>query len=266
MIRHVYSQDGTAIAYEKRGSGHPLILVDGALCDRSSGPNGPLAALLQAYYTVYTYDRRGRGDSGNAHSYAIEREIEDLSALIDEAGGTAYVYGISSGAALALEAANRLHSIEKLALYEAPYVVDSSRAPVPEDYAAQIQAQLIANRRGGAVKIFMHKGVGLPRFVVGMMTLMPAWSKLKAMAHTLPYDTLLTAEYQRGKMFPAHQWSNATQQVLVAVGGKSPVWMRNAMQALADTLPDASMRTVEGQTHIVKPEALVPVLREYYGN
>jgi pimeloyl-ACP methyl ester carboxylesterase len=265
-MSHVRSQDSTAIAYEKRGNGHPLILVDGALCDRSSGPNGALAALLQQYYTVYTYDRRGRGDSGDTMPYAIEREIEDLSALIDEAGGSAYVYGISSGAALALEAANRLNTIEKLALYEAPYVVDSSRAPVPDDYASQIQAHLSADRRGGAVKVFMRKGVGLPGIVVAMMTLMPAWSKLKAMAHTLPYDTLLTVEHQRGKMFPSHQWAAVTQSVLVAVGGKSPAWMRNAMQALAGTLPNANLRTVEGQTHIVKPEALVPVLREYFGS
>ncbi|MBD2871391.1 alpha/beta fold hydrolase [Paenibacillus arenilitoris] len=265
-MNYVYSQDGTAIAYEKIGSGPPLILVDGALCSRENGPNGALAAQLQRHYTVYTYDRRGRAGSGNTMPYEIEREIEDLSALIGEAGGSAFVYGISSGAALALEAANRLPSVKKLALYEAPFVVDASRKPVPADYSERMEGLLAAGRRGAAVKHFMRTGVGLPAPVVAMMPLMPAWSKLKAVAHTLPYDTLLTVDHQRGKPLEAGRWSSVTVPTLVAAGGKSPAWMRVAMEQLARALPNAEHRTLEGQTHIVKPEALAPVLRDFFAN
>ncbi len=212
-MNQVQSKDGTKIAYEKMGNGEPLILVDGALCDRASGPNRPLAELLKQDFTVYIYDRRGRGDSGDSASYRIEREVEDLEALVQEAGGSAFVYGISSGA---------------------------------------------------AVKLFMGKGVGLPAPVVAMMTLMPAWSGLKKIAHTLPYDTLLTIEHQQGRAFPANRWVSVNVSALTVVGGKSPAWMRNGMSSLAEALPNAKLHTLEGQTHIVKPAALAPVLKQYF--
>jgi pimeloyl-ACP methyl ester carboxylesterase len=262
-MKIIHSKDGTSIALDQTGSGQPLILVDGALCSRSSGPNGPLAAQLSRRFAVFTYDRRGRGDSGEKKPYAIEREVEDIEALIREAGGSAYVYGISSGAALALEAANRLPGIKKLALYEAPFIVDNSRSPVPDNYSARLDELLAADRRGAAVKHFMRKGVGLPAMIVAMMPLMPAWSKLKAIAHTLPYDTILTVDYQRGKPLPAGRWNTVTVPTLVADGGKSEPWMRHAMQALAKALPNAEYRTLEGQTHIVKPEVLAPVLTDF---
>jgi pimeloyl-ACP methyl ester carboxylesterase len=263
-MKKVRSLDGTTIAYDKIGSGHPLILVDGALCSRSSGPNGPLARLLQPHFTVYTYDRRGRGDSGDTQPYAIEREVEDIAALIQEAGGWAYVYGISSGAALAIETASRLPAIKKLALYEAPFIVDGSRAPVPEGYLAHLEQLLRSDRRSAAVKYFMRKGVDVPAPFVAMMPLMPAWSKLKAVAHTLPYDTLLTMDAQQGKPFPKNRWSSVTIPTLVAVGTKSPAWMRNGMQSLANALPKAKLHNLEGQTHIVKPAVLAPLLKEYF--
>jgi pimeloyl-ACP methyl ester carboxylesterase len=171
------------------GEGPPLILVDGALCYRASGPNGPLAELLRQHFTVFTYDRRGRGDSGDTAPFAVEREVEDLQALIEEAGGSAYVCGISSGAVLALDAANRGLAIEKLALYEAPFVVDDTRPPVPEDHRARLDQLVASDRRGEAVKLFMSEGVRVPAIFVTMMRFMPAWPKLKAVAHTLPYDT-----------------------------------------------------------------------------
>ncbi|TVY00382.1 alpha/beta fold hydrolase [Cohnella terricola] len=260
----LHSKDGSAIAYEKAGSGPPLILVDGALCSRSNGPNGPLADLLKQHFTVFTYDRRGRGDSGDQMPYNVEREVEDLSALIREAGDSAYVYGISSGAALALEAAKRLSSIKKLALYEAPLVVDNSRAPVPEGYLEQMEGLLASNKRSAAVKLFMRKGVGLPAPVVAMMPLMPAWSKLKAVAHTLLYDTLLTLEHQKGKASTLQRWSAVSVPTLVIAGSKSPTWMLNGMRSLTDVLPNARLEILNGQTHIVKPEALVPVLKNYF--
>ncbi|MBB6733225.1 alpha/beta fold hydrolase [Cohnella zeiphila] len=263
-MKIAHSQDGTKIAYEVQGSGPPLILVDGALCSRTNGPNGALAALLRERFTVYTYDRRGRGDSGDTAPYAIEREVEDLAALIAEAGGSADVYGISSGAALVLEAAARLPSIRKIALYEAPFIVDGTRRPVAGDYLSRMESHLASGRRGAAVKQFMRQGVGVPAPFVAMMQLMPAWPKLKAVAHTLPYDTLLTIDSQQGRAFPAGRWSNVKIPALVATGGKSPAWMRNAMRALADAVPGAKFQTLEGQTHIVKPAALAPILTEFF--
>lgn len=262
-MNRVISKDGTAIACTKIGQGPALLLVDGALCYRDSGPNGPLAELLSAHFTVFTYDRRGRGESDGGKPYAIEREVEDINALIGLAGGPVFLYGISSGAALALEAAKRLPSIRKLVLYEAPFVVDASRPPVPEDYASTSEKLLGADRRGAAVKHFMRKGVGLPAPVVAMMPMMPAWSKLKGVAHTLPYDTELTAKFQQGNPLPANYWSSAAMPILAVYGSKSPAWMKNGMKALANALPQAGVRVLEGETHIVKPRSLAPVIVEF---
>ena len=259
----VQSKDGTSIAYEKKGTGPSVLVVDGALCYRASGPSGPLAELLQPHFTVYTYDRRGRGESGDTQPYAVEREIEDIEALISEAGGSAFVYGISSGAALALEAASRLKGIQKLALYEIPYVVDNSIPPQPDDYLAQMDGLIASNRQGDAVRLFM-KTVGVPAFFVAIMRFMPAWSKLKGIAHTLPYDFRILGDNRAGKPLDGEKWSSATMTTLVMDGGKSPDWMRNAMQAVAKVLPNAQYRTLDRQTHMLKPEALTPVLIEFF--
>jgi pimeloyl-ACP methyl ester carboxylesterase len=263
---NVTSKDGTAIAYDKVGSGPALILVDGALCYRASGPNGPLAKLLAPRFTVYTYDRRGRGDSGEAGPYSVEREVEDIDALIQEAGGQALVYGISSGAALALEAAQRGLPIRKLALYEAPFMVDDTRRPVSDDYVPRLKALIADSRRGAAVKLFMKEAVGLPGIVVALMGIMPGWSKLKGVAHTLPYDAAILGDTVSCKPLPKDRWAKATVPTLVVGGGKSPQWIRNANIELARVLPNARHRTLEGQTHIVKPAALAPVLEEFFGD
>ena len=261
----VTSRDGTKIAFDKAGQGPAVIVVDGALCYRANGPSGPLARLLARDFTVYTYDRRGRGDSGDTAPYAVEREVEDLAALLAEAGGTAFVYGISSGAALALEAASRLPGITKLALYEAPFIVDASRQPVPQDNLAQITALVAADRRGDAVKYFM-KQVGAPAIFVTLMRFMPVWSKLKAVAHTLPYDFTILDGRQLGKPLPAQRWAAVTLPTLVMDGGKSEAWMRHGTAALAQSLPNAEYRTLPGQTHMLKPEALAPALVEFYAS
>ena len=258
------SADGTRIAYDELGKGPPLILVGGALNTRSFGPNRSLVPLLAERFNVIHYDRRGRGDSGDTPSWAVEREIEDLDALIDATGGSACVYGISSGAGLALEAASRGLAIEKLAIYEAPFIVDDSRPPLADDYLARLQGLVESDRRGDALRMFMREGVGLPRVFVALMRVMPAWSQLKAAAHTLPYDAAIVFDYQKGRPLPAEHWSSATMPTLVAVGGKSSDSMRNAMQALADVLPNAKHRTLDGQTHLVKAEALAPVLIEFF--
>jgi pimeloyl-ACP methyl ester carboxylesterase len=260
----VVSKDGTTIAFDRYGYGRPLILVDGALCYRASGPNGPLASLLQKDFTVYTYDRRGRGESGNTSPYAVEREIEDLGAMITEAGGSAYVYGISSGAGLALEAANSGLNIKKLALYEAPFVVDHSRPPVPRDFQLQLENLIEQGNRAGAVRLFMTKGVRVPAAFVAMMRLTPAWPKLKGVAHTLPYDIAVVGPYQHGTPLPSRHWSATTMPTLVVAGGKSPTWMQNGMESLAHVIPGARHMTLPGQTHLVKPEALAPMLVEFF--
>lgn len=257
------SKDGTAIAFDRSGQGPALILVDGALCYRASGPSGPLARMLASHFTVLTYDRRGRGDSSDTAPYSVEREVEDIEALVGEAGGSAFVYGISSGAALALEAARRLPGIQKLALYEAPFIVDDSRTPIPEDYLARLNELIASGRRSGAVRLFL-KFVGVPPVFIALMRFLPAWSKLEAAAHTLPYDIAIMQDNQRGKPLPARRWAPVTAPTLVAGGGKSPVWLRHGMQALADVLPNARTRTLAGQTHMVNPKVLAPVLAEFF--
>lgn len=259
----VRSKDGTHIAFEQYGTGPALILVDGALCYRASGPSRPLAALLADRFTVFIYDRRGRGDSGDTKPYSIDREIEDLDALITKAGGTAFVYGISSGAALALEAANRGLPIRKLALYESPCIVDDTHAPIPSDFLTRLNGLVAENRRGEAVKMFLRL-VDLPAIAMIMMPLLPAWSKLKSVAHTLPYDITIVQDNQRGRPFSAGRWAGATMPTLAMDGSKSPTWMRNGMRALAAVLPNATFRTLEGQTHMLKADAAAPVLAEFF--
>ena len=203
MPEKVTSKDGTEIAYTRAGAGPPLILVDGALCDRAMGPNTKLASHLSSRFTVFTYDRRGRGESGDRAPYGVEREIEDLDAVIEAAGGSADVYGISSGGALALEAATRLSSISRLALYELPYVVDDSRRPIPSNWAGHLAEMAATDQRADAVRYFLRDCVGVPRVVVGLMRFMPVWPKLKAVAHTLPYDARIVGDLGRGAPLPA---------------------------------------------------------------
>src|SRR4051794_24934517 len=202
----VRSADGTDIAYETRGGGPPLVLVDGALCSRSMGGMSKLAERLAEHFTVYTYDRRGRGESGDSPEYAVEREVEDIQAVIGVAGRSTGLYGISSGAALALEVARTGSGVERLALYEAPFIVDDSRDPLPADYLETLEGHLAAGRRGAAVEQFL-RFVGMPGFFLAVMRRTPIWRKLKALAPTLPYDARIVRDYQRGESLPADRWA-----------------------------------------------------------
>jgi pimeloyl-ACP methyl ester carboxylesterase len=258
----VVSADGTRIAYEVTGDGPPLVIVDGAMCYRDSGPSRPLAAELAADFTVFTYDRRGRGDSQDAEA-SPAREVEDLEALVKEAGGTTYLFGASSGAVLALAAANSGVGVSRLAMYEPPLIVDGTHAPAPESALADMRALVAQDRRGDAVAAFM-RSVDVPGAVVAMMKLFPVWKKLKGVAHTLPNDLALLDGLRQGRPLPADRWTTTTMPTLVADGGKSPAYMRNSAAALAEVLPNATHRTVPGQTHIVKAKALAPVLREFF--
>ncbi|WP_410640556.1 alpha/beta fold hydrolase [Amycolatopsis sp. lyj-346] len=256
------SADSTRIAYTRTGSGPALVLVDGAMCYRGSSPNDALAKELATHFTVYTYDRRGRGASGDTGPYAVEREVEDLAAVVKEAGGEVFLFGISSGVALALEAARNL-PVTKLALYEPPFIVDGTRSRVPPGYAARLDQALQEGKRGKAVKLFMTEGVGLSAAMVATMRIMPFWAKLKKVAHTLPYDTALVIEHQTGEPLPS-AWPEVQVPALVIDGGRSPDWMRHGVASLAKVLPSAEYRTLPGQTHIVKAPALAPVLKEFF--
>ncbi len=260
----VRSADGTSIAFTKAGQGPPLILVDGALCSRSFGPMPKLAALLTPHFTVYTYDRRGRGASGDTLPYAAAREVDDLEALtvLASEGETVFVHGTSSGSALALEAAKCIPAVGKLAVYEPPFIVDGTRSPIPGDYLAELSRLVAGGRRGDAVKMFM-RFVGTPAIFTAVMPLTPVWPKLKAVAPTLPYDITIVQDHQRGTPFTPAEWAAVKIPTLVAAGGKSPAWMTNATRALADALPDAQYRTLPGQNHMVRPQAIAPVLTEF---
>ncbi|MET9271283.1 alpha/beta hydrolase [Kribbella sp. NPDC003557] len=257
----VVSKDGTTIAYDRRGDGPALVLVDGALCSRAQGPMPELAEALADRFTVYNYDRRGRGDSGDAADYAVEREIEDLAAVIEAAGGSASVYGSSSGAALALRAAAAGLPIEKLIAFEPPYVVDHSRKQIPRSWVTDLQAL----EPGDAIRYFFTKGIGLPGIFVTMMKLMPAWKPMKAIAHTLPYDAQVLGDNCFGDPMDATQWAAIEQPVLVVNGGKSPAWMKASTRALADAVPGAKHTEVPGQNHVIKAAAIAPVIAGFGG-
>ncbi|GLY74150.1 alpha/beta fold hydrolase [Actinoallomurus iriomotensis] len=258
----VTSADGTTIAYERDGSGPPLILVDGAMCHRGGGPMRPLAARLRHAFTVYAYDRRGRGESTDTPPYAVAREIEDLRALIVEAGGAAHVYAISSGAALALAAAASGPGIVRLALYEPPFTseADVEGGARRREYTGRLTELLAAGRRGDAVALFMTN-VGVPPYAVEGMRAQPGWSALEAIAPTLAYDDALLGD---GRV-PRSLASAVTVPTLVLSGGASPEVLRHAAKATADAIPQAGHRTLDGQTHDVSPDALAPALTDFFG-
>jgi pimeloyl-ACP methyl ester carboxylesterase len=265
VMNTVRSSDGTTIAYSRVGTGPALILVGGAFQYRAIDQRtDQLAALLAPDFTVSHYDRRGRGDSGDTAPYAPEREIEDLAALIRQAGEPALVFGNSSGAALVLDAAAHGLGISKLAVYEPPFVVDGSRPPVPEDYLSRLEKLLSEGRRGDAVELFMTEAAGVPaEFVTGMRQA-PFWPAFEAVAHTLPYDGILLSGTVSGGPLPRERWAGVTTPVLVIDGGASPDSMHNGASALVDLLPSAGRHTIAGQEHDVDPALLAPVLRGFF--
>ena len=261
-MEKVKSNDGTEIAYDKRGAGPAVILVDGALCFRSFGPMPHLAELLSPHFTVYNYDRRGRGDSGDTQPYAVAREVEDIEALIDEAGGSAFIFGTSSGGALALEAAIQLGSkIEKLAMYEPPYNSDEAILPAWKEYRQQLAELVAAGRRGDAAALFM-KSVGTPDEQVNGMRQAPIWPIFEAVAPTLAYDAVVLGEE---RSVPTKRAAKVTVPTLVMNGTTIP-FMVDTAQALANAIPHAEHRTLEGQSHDVNLEVLAPVLVEFFNS
>jgi pimeloyl-ACP methyl ester carboxylesterase len=258
-MSHVTSKDGTTIAYERSGSGPALILVDGALCSRGFGPSPKLVPLLAPHFTVYAYDRRGRGQSADTHPYARAREVEDIAALVEAAGGPAFLLGLSSGGALALEAAASGLPVRKVVAYEPPYVDDGGlRGGAAHE--GQLKRLLAAGNRGGAVKYFMKDMVGAPAPFVVMMRLMPwIWRKLEAVAHTLPYDAAVMTEFR----IPRARFASIGVPALVMNGAKSDPRLREAARSIADAIPAARYQELAGQTHNVKPDVLAPAVVEF---
>jgi pimeloyl-ACP methyl ester carboxylesterase len=264
-MNRVTSKDGTSIAYDRQGSGPAVILVGGAFVDRSE--NAPLAAELAERFTVYNYDRRGRGDSGDTLPYAVEREIEDIQALIAEAGGSAHLYGISSGGALALEAAAARVAIDKLAVYEVPYNLADDGPQRHREYVEQLAAFLAEGRRGDAAELFMRLAGASDEMIAGAKD-SPMWPGLEAIAHTLAYDAACMGNNHP----PAARLARIARPTLVATGGGSPDsfvggggdFFGKAGDSIAASIPQAERQTIEGQTHIVDPKALAPVLERFF--
>lgn len=261
-MQAVTSKDGTRIAYDKSGTGPAVILVSGALATRSSDTE--LAQLLAPHFTVYNYDRRGRADSADTKPYSVEREIEDIEALINEAGSSAYVYGISSGACLALEAAAALGDrIKKLAIYEAPYDEAEGAAEKWKEFRSKLDQLLAADRRGDSVALFM-KIVGAPDEAVAEMKASPAWPGMEALAPTIAYDTAVVG---KDRSVPVKRVAKVKATTLVMDGGASleaMPFMRSTAERLGKVIPNARRRTIEGQGHDVGSKALAPVLVEFF--
>jgi len=262
----VQSEDGTSIAFEYAGAGPGLILIEAAGHYRAFSSFGTLARLLRSKFTVFRYDRRGRGDSGDTPPYAVHREIEDLSALIAEAGGSAYVYGFSSGALLALHAAAAGLDIPRLAVLEPPIGSDDT-PPEGSEFTRNLSALVSAERHGEAVEYF-NTSIGVPTEMLNEMRGTPAWSAMEAVAPTLAYDAACTGDNRP----PADRFARISQPVLVATGGASAesfvggggAFFDNAADAIVAALPHAERTSIPGQWHQVDPKALAPFLVRFY--
>lgn len=259
MAATVKSKDGTKIAFDKVGTGPVVMLVLGALNSRKSGAS--LAKLLASRFTVITYDRRGRGGSTDTAPYAPQLEVEDVAALIDEVGGPVYLYGHSSGAALALEAAVKLREhVRKLAIYEAPYALDGDAREAAREYNILLKKLLKSGRNADAVALFL-KFLGMSDKQIQAMRRLPMWRGLEAMAPTLAYDSDVLGE---GHSLPTTLLSRVTTPTLVMHGGAGAPSMRGAARAISEAIPNSQLRTLAGQTHGVRPKVIAPVLADFF--
>lgn len=263
----VTADDGTRIAYDRQGTGPAVILVASALTDRSD--TAKLAQLLADQFTVINYDRRGRGGSADTQPYAPEREVEDLAALVRAVGGSAYVFGSSSGAVLALRAAARGVNITKLAIYEPPLRLQHTNETPLGDFAVRIRGLLAAGRRSDVVWHFMREDVQVPAAMLFVMRLLMKgmWSRMAAMAHTLPYDYAIMDEPVEGEPVNDLRWLRLTIPTLVMDGGKSPAHLRRSAELIADAIPGARTRTLEGQNHgavMMAPKVVAAAVAEFF--
>ena len=257
-MKTVTSADGTTIAYDATGNGPPLVLVVGAFCDRHTTRS--LTKVLAPDFTVYEYDRRGRGESGDTAPYSAAREVEDLAAVAGAAGGEPNVFGHSSGAILALDAAARGVPMAKVVAYEPPYIIGDTRPRPGADIGDRLTALVADGRRGDAAKLFLTEAVGVPPEVVSMIEGSPDWAGMNALAHTLAYDIALCANSNE---LPAGRLAGLDVPTLVLGGGNSPEWFHTTVRAVADTVPDAQLRFLAGQDHRAADDVLAPVLVEF---
>jgi pimeloyl-ACP methyl ester carboxylesterase len=256
-MESITSSDGTKIAFDRVGEGPSVVLVCGGSVDRMS--NGALAQEMASDFMVLNFDRRGRGDSGDTPPYAVEREVEDIEAVIEAAGGSAHLWGSSSGAALAMIAAARGAAVTKLALWEPPYILDENARP-PADQVEQYERMIAENRRGDAAEYFMTQVVRMPpEFVVSARN-EPWWAAQEALAHTLAYDARIMGDYS----IPTETAAAVTAPTIVLAGGADMPFMRASAEALADAIPHGEVRFLEGQGHDVDPAVLAPALREFF--
>ena len=257
----VRSVDGTTIAYERSGQGPTLIAVCGATCDRAL--MRPTAQALGQQFTTINYDRRGRGDSGDTLPYAVEREIEDLAALIDRAGGSAHLYGHSSGAGLVLRAVAAGLPVDRFVLHDPPYSPDDAAAQdEARRFGTTLRGLLREDRRAEAIELWF-RGTGMPDEAVEGLRASAMWPGLLAVAPTLAYDSAVMGDVDRGGAVPEDIAARAARPGLVLVGGASPPFMMEVGRRLADLLPDARHRVLDGQGHVVPPEILAPTVAEF---
>jgi pimeloyl-ACP methyl ester carboxylesterase len=260
-LETVTSADGTRIALERIGDGPPVILIGGAFNDRTTVAG--LAAILAPQVTAVTYDRRGRGASGDSPAYSVQAEIDDLTAVIAYVGGVASVFGHSSGAVLALEAVAHRLPIDKLAVYEPTFVIDGSRPRPAVDLADRLHALLALGRRDDAAALFLTESVGLPSEMVEGMRASPMWGWFTGLAHTLPYDVAICSP---GMVLPADRLATIRVPTLALTGSNSPEWLHASTHAVADAIPGARFVTIDGQDHGVlqQPDALRSILTEFF--
>jgi pimeloyl-ACP methyl ester carboxylesterase len=261
----VSSKDGTRIAYDRTGRGQPVILVAGAFSYRKYSGQVKLAGLLSQHFTVFSYDRRGRGDSGDVSvDYSVERELEDLRAVIGHVGGTAALFGHSSGAVLALAAASRGLPVERVAAYETPFIPEGSRPQPAPDVAGRLVSLVRAGDRDGATALFQAEVIGLPAEMVAGMRQSDMWGYLTRLAHSLPYDYAL---FENGFPVPAGRLAEVAVPVLAIAGSNTFPWLAQATEQVAGAVPDGRFLSLEGQDHGVlhQPQALLPCLREFLG-
>ncbi|MDG9718804.1 alpha/beta hydrolase [Streptomyces sp. DH24] len=259
MDKKTLSKDGTSIAYRRTGQGPAVILVSGAM---STGATvAPLAGPLSRHFTVVVHDRRGRGESGDTQPYEVRREVEDLAALIDEVGGEASLYGVSSGGALVLEAAASGLPVRRVAVYEVPYAMDEDAVRQRREYTARLTEALGQGRPGDAVEHFLRL-TGLAEEMIQGARQSPMWAAMESIAPSLAYDDACMGD---GRV-PRDKLASLTLPVLSLAGGASPAWMREAAKEIAGAAARGTYRSLEDQTHVVDPNVLAPVLAEFFAD